>query len=282
MELSELLLAFQLPFVQRALLTMLVLSGAAAIVGLFISFRSLEFMTDGLIHAVFPGLVLGFVLGGSAWIFPGALLAALFASTAMAVLARRNKVSNDAAITVILTSAFSLGIVLVSRQESYISTLDSLLFGHLLTVTESQLLWLSLTACVAILLMIFSWRQQLFRSHDPLAFEAANFSILKTDLLLNAAVALLVVAGVQALGNLLVIALLILPTVTARLFTKQLWLILVLSSLVTMLAAVLGIGFSIWASFSLGASASTGATVVLLMVLAFVMAFGFKQLGAKS
>lgn len=275
MTLPELLQVFQLPFMQRALLTILVLALASAVIGLFVSFRSLEFITDGLIHAVFPGLVIGFVLGGSEWVFPAALLAALLAAVLIALFVP--VINQDSAIVVVLTSAFSLGIVLVSRQESYISTLDSLLFGHLLTVSESQLWWLSLTCLGAVSLIALTWRKQLYRSHDELAYQAANFSVLKADIVLNCAVAMLVVAGVQALGNLLVIALLLVPTLTARIFSSKMSVIMALSVLITLISGIFGLSLSIWSSFNFNLNASAGALVVLIMIVLFALSMAIKS-----
>ena len=88
---------FALPFMSRALITVAVLAVAAGVVGLFISLRDLEFMSDGLIHAVFPGLVIGSIVGGTAALLPGALIAALAAVVLLTVLERRG-VGSDAAI----------------------------------------------------------------------------------------------------------------------------------------------------------------------------------------
>ena len=269
MTLAELLAAMQLPFVQRGIITILVLAVAAAFVGLFISFRSMEFVTDGLVHAVFPGLVIGYVVGGSAGIMPGALIAALITALVLTLLEQRQKLASDAAVAVLLTSAFSLGIVIVSQQESYVSQLESLLFGHLLTVTDTQLWQLIVVAGVATLIVILTWRRQLYRAHDLRGFRVAGFSVFKTDLLLSIAISMLVVAGVQALGNLLVIALLIVPMAVARQLVSKLFLLVPVAALVTAIAGFGGLTASVWASFSHGVNLSAGAAVVLLLLLIY-------------
>ena len=106
---------FALPFMGRALATVVVLALAAGAVGLGISFRELEFVSDGLVHAVFPGLVIGAMVGGSSGLLPGAAVAALVAATLFTLLERRG--GSDVAIAVVLTGLFSLGVVLVSKQE---------------------------------------------------------------------------------------------------------------------------------------------------------------------
>ncbi len=263
--------AFQLPFMAHALLTIVVLAVAGGIVGLGISMRELEFISDGLVHAVFPGLVIGAALGGTEGLLPGAVVAALLASLLFTVLGRRATVGNDAAIAVVLTGLFSLGVVLVSRQSGYVSQLQELLFGRLLTVTTAQLWQIVAVALVAALIMALSWRRQVYRAFDPAGFEAAGFSALRTDLALTVATALLVVAGVQALGVLMVIALLTVPMAISRLLTRRFALLVPIAIAVPLVAGVLGLWFAFDLSLRAGVNVSAGALVVLLLVAAYLL-----------
>lgn len=269
---------FALPFMQRALIAIAVLAVAAAIVGVFINFRELEFVSDGLVHAVFPGLVIGSLVGGTAGLLPGAVGAAVLAALLFTLLGRGGSrsaagvSSRDAGIAVVLTGLFSLGIVLVSRSESYVSQLQELLFGRILTVTTAQLWQIAVVAAVAIAIVLVTRRAQLFRSFDPAGFEAAGFSGFRTDLALNIAVALLVVAGVQALGVLMVVAILVVPVAVARLLTPWLGLLAPVAALVTLLAGVAGL----WGSFEWSlrgeVSASPGAMIVLSLIALYGLA----------
>lgn len=263
---------FALPFMWRALVTVVVLAIAAGIVGLFISFRELEFVSDGLVHAVFPGLVVGAAVGGTAALLPGAVVAAVLAAVLFTVLERRGGVSADASIAVVLTGLFSLGIVLVSRQEGYVSQLQELLFGSLLTVTDTQLAQVLAVAVVAVAVVLVTWRAQLFRAFDREGAEAAGFRPLASDLLLGVAVALLVVAGVQALGVLMVIALLTIPMAVSRLLTRRFALLIPIAILVPLLAGAGGLWLSFEWSVGAGAQAPPGAIVVLLLVAAYAVA----------
>jgi len=277
--------AFQLPFMMRALVTVAVLAVAGGVVGLGISMRELEFISDGLVHAVFPGLVIGVALGGTAGLLPGAVAAAVVAAILFTLLGHRRGIGNDAAIAVVFTGLFSLGVVLVSKQQGYVSQLQELLFGHLLTVTETQLIQIVVVALLAVAIMLLSRRAQLYRAFDPAGFEAAGFHPLRTDLALTIATALLVVAGVQALGVLMVIALLTVPMAVARLVTKRFGLLMPIAIAVPLIAGVLGL----WCSFvlSLGAevTVSAGAVVVLLLVAAYALAalvgLGVRRIGGR-
>lgn len=261
--------AFSLPFMARALATVAVLAVASGIVGLFISFRDLEFVSDGLVHAVFPGLVIGHLLGGVPGVLPGALVAALVATLLLTVLDGRGLLGSDATIAVILTSAFSIGIVIVSRSENYVSQLEELLFGRLLTVTPGQLWQILAVAVLAIGLVLLTARAQLFRAFDVEGFRAAGFRVFPVDLALNLAVALLVVAGVQALGNLMVLALLTVPMAISRLVTRRFWLLVPLAILAPLLAGALGLWLAFDASVRANLTPSPGAIVVLLLVAGY-------------
>ncbi|MBO2988854.1 metal ABC transporter permease [Leucobacter tardus] len=256
----------------RALITVAVLAVAAGVVGLCISFRELEFVSDGLVHAVFPGLVVGSALGGTAGVLPGAVVAALLAAVLFTVLEWRGGVSSDAAIAVVLTGMFSLGVVLVSRQDGYVSQLQDLLFGRLLTVTAAQLWQIVAVAALALIIIACTWRAQVFRAFDPDGFSASGYRPLATDLWLGAAVALLVVAGVQALGVLMVIALLTVPMATARLVSRRFALLVPIAIGVPLLAGVVGLWLAFDWSVVAGASVSPGAIIVLMLVALYVVA----------
>jgi zinc/manganese transport system permease protein len=264
--------ALQLPFMARAFATLAVLALAAGVVGLGISFREMEFVSDGLVHAVFPGLVVGAAIGGSAALLPGALIAALLAALLFTVLQRREGLGSDAAIAVVLTGLFSLGVVLVSRQGGYVSGLQDLLFGQLLTVTDTQLWQILVVAALAVGIMLFTGRAQLFRAFDPEGAEAAGLKPLRTDLALACATALLVVAGVQALGVLMVVALLTVPMAVARLLTRRLVWLVPVAIAVPLTAGSLGLWWSFEWSVVYGATVSPGALVVLLLVAAYLVA----------
>ncbi len=297
--------AFTLPFMWRALATLAVLAIAAGVVGLGISFRELEFISDGLVHAVFPGLVIGAIVGGTAGLLRGALGAALLAAVLFTLLAGRGgrgtgkaaagRGGESAAIAVVLTGLFSLGVVLVSRQiaapsqsnqgegsaeTNYAAQLQDLLFGHLLTVTDTQFWQIALVALAAVGIMALTVRKQIFRAFDPDGFEAAGFRILPTDLALAVATSLLVVGGVQALGVLMVLALLTVPMAVARLVTRRFWLLIPLAILVPLLAGVLGLWASYAASVGANLSVSPGAAVVLILIAIYVLVIVARGLGA--
>lgn len=276
---------FALPFMGRALATVAVLAVAAGIVGLGISFRELEFVSDGLVHAVFPGLVIGAALGGTAGVLPGALFAALITAVLFAVLGgigvggSRRGLGSDATIAVLLTGLFSLGIVLVSKQQGYVAQVQELLFGRLLTVTPAQFWQILIVAIVAVGLLLVTARAQLFRAFDPEGAAAVGLRPLATDLALAISVALLVVAGVQALGVLMVLALLTVPMAAARLVTRRFALLVPIAVLVPLVAGALGLWLAFDWSVRAGANVSPGAVVVLVLIAVYALAVLGRAIG---
>jgi zinc/manganese transport system permease protein len=267
--------AFALPFMGRALIVLLVLSLAAGVIGVFINLRGLEFLSDGLTHAVFPGIAAGFVLGGRDGLYVGALIAAVAAAVALTLLSNR-RVSSDATIAIVLTAMFSMGVIFVSRSSDYSGQLESLLFGRLLTVTTTEVVVTSVVALVALLLVTVTFRGQLFLAFDRSAVQASGYRPLVINLTLNVAIALVVVAASSAVGNLLVLAVLIVPGAVARLATRRLGLLFVVSAGFAMVASWFGLAAAFGLSVSAVVAIPGGATVVLFFVLGYLLMLAWR------
>jgi len=267
---GPLVTAFTLPFMARALVVLLALSLVAGIVGVLVNLRSLEFISDGLTHSVFPGIAIGFVWGGREGLFVGAMIAAILAAIVLTVITRR-AVSGDAAIAIVFTAMFSIGILVVSRQTNYAGQLEQLLFGRLLTVTTAEVTQTLVICAIALLLVGLTLKQQVFRAFDRTAFAAAGYRPLLLDLVLNVAIALVVVAASSAVGNLLVLAVLIVPGAVARLITVRLWALFPLAAGFAALCAWVGLALGFEASVTAGIDLPSGATVVLVLVAGYLL-----------
>ncbi|GAA1944864.1 metal ABC transporter permease [Microbacterium aquimaris] len=260
---------FAYPFMTTALAAMILISLAAGPISTLVNLRGLEFMSDGLIHAAFPGIVIGYVVGGTEGLYPGAVVTTVLAAVVLTLLTRR-KVSSDAATATVLTSAFGIGVIIVSRKSDYAGQLQELLFGRLFTVQPSELLPLGVTLVLALALVAVTWRRQVFRAFDAAGATAAGGRVLLTDLALTIAIALVVVAASNTVGNLLVLAILMLPGAAGRLISRRIEWIVLTAIVFTVLAAWWGL----WAAFSISLSASSllpgGATVVLTMTIGYL------------
>lgn len=261
---------FRLPFMAQALVEMLLLGALAGTIGVFVLIRRLAFVSDALTHTVFPGVVIGYLLAGDTGIFAGALVAGAGTAVALTLLTRGRKLTEDAAIAVILTSMFSIGVALVSHRSSYTSDLTAFLFGRLLTVSVAEIAQTAVVAGVVFATLLIIGKELVFRAFDPEGARAQGFRIGMLDLVLNVLVALVVVAAVRAVGTVLVIALLIVPAAAARFVTHRLVPLGLIAAAIGMLGGWLGLVASWNASIHAGVRLGSGATVVVVMVGLYV------------
>lgn len=278
--LESLTTAFELPFMARALAVLLVLSLAAGVIGVFINLRGLEFLTDGLTHAVFPGLAAGFIFSGKDGALLGALIAAMAATLLLTWLSNRT-VGSDATTAIVFTSLFSVGVLIVSTSKGQAGGLEQLLFGHLLTITDLEAIITAVVALLALAIVIITFRRQLYRSFDEDGSAAVGYRVFITEVTLNVAIALVVVAASAAVGNLLVLAVLIVPGALARLVAVRMGYLFVTAIVVGMLASWLGLATSFGLSVGAGVEVPGGATVALFFVTTYLVALVYRAVLKK-
>lgn len=274
---------FGAPFMQTAAIALAALAVVAAVVGVALNLRELEFVSDGLVHAVFPGVVIGFVAGqgsGTA-VYLGAVIAALIA-TVLLTLASRRGAGTDANTAVLLAGAFAIGIVIVSRSTSYATGLETLLFGQLLTISHDDLLVIGVLGVIALLIVGLTWKEQVSVAFDRESAEASGMPVLRYELLLNVAIALTVVAASRAVGNLLVLALLIVPAAVGRLISFRLALIVPIAAGAALLASFLGLVSGYWLSVDARLNVSPSAVLVLVLVALYLVVAGVTALTRRK
>lgn len=259
---------FALPFMARPLLVMLVLAVALGLASVMVTLRSLQFVGDGLVHAVFPGIVVGFAIAGRDGLIVGGLIAAAAGAIAFTLLARR-ALASDSAIAVVLTVMFGIGVIVVSQQSDYVGQLQELLFGRLLTVTDDDVVLTVVVAAIAFVAIALAWRTQLFRAHDERAARAAGHRVLLSDLVLAVAVAVLIVVATAAVGNLLALGLLVVPGAIARLVTHRLDVMIAVSIASGAIAGWAGLWLGFRASVDAGIPVAGGASVITVLVVLY-------------
>ena len=273
--------AFSIPFMGRALLVMLVLAVVAGVVGVLVNLRGLEFISDGLTHAVFPGLAIGLVLGGTAGLVPGATIAALAGALALTWLDRAG-ITADAAIAIVLTAAFSIGVIVVSKSDDYAGALEALLFGRVLTIPPDEVVPLVVVSLIALAATALTLKQQLFRAFDARGSRASGSSALVLDLVLNGAIALVVVAAASTIGTLLVLALLIVPGAVARLATQRLWWLFPIAALFAAVGSWLGLATGFALSVGAGVDLPAGATIVGVFVVGYAVVLAASSVAQRA
>ena len=271
---------FAVPFMARPLMLLIALAMAAGTVGVLVHLRRLEFSADGLTHAVFPGLAIGAMLGGAAGLMPGALGAALVAAVVLALIARRGQ-PRDTAVAIVLTTFFSLGVVLVSASQGGAGNLSDFFFGRLLTITWADLGVALALIAVAVLLIVVTARPQLFAAFDPAGARRAGLDVLRLEVIGTVAVALVVVAASASVGTLLALAVVIVPTAAARALTRSLSAAAGISILFGAVTGWIGLWLVVQLA-ALGADAAPGATVALTMVVGYLAALGLSALRSRA
>jgi len=211
----NLLQPFTVPYMQRALVEVLVLGALAGAVGVLVVLRRLAFVGDALTHTVFPGVVIAHLLGRS--LLLGALAFGVLTAVLLTTLGGHRRVGDDAALAILLTSFFSLGVVLISRTRGFTADLTVFLFGRVLAVDRTDLVQTLTVAAVAAVVLAALHKELVLRAFDPEATAAMGYRTGTLDLALNLLIALVVVAAVEAVGTVLVIALIVVPAAAARL-----------------------------------------------------------------
>jgi ABC-type Mn2+/Zn2+ transport system permease subunit len=268
----DLLLNFwTMPFMVRAVIVLVTLGITAGIVGVFVNLRGLEFLTDGLTHAVFPGIAAGVAFAGSGGLLWGAALAAAAATVFLSLLARRG-VSSDAAVAVVLVAMFSVGVVIVSRSDDAAGQLEQLLFGQLFTVSVSEVVATAILGFLAIVTVLVSVRAQVMTAFDRDAARAAGYRVNLVDLALNVAIALVVVSASIAVGNLLVIAILIVPGALARIWARRLTTLFAVALTFAVFGGLLGLAGAFTLSVGLDIPVPPGAAIAAVFVSSYLLA----------
>jgi ABC-type Mn2+/Zn2+ transport system permease subunit len=261
------LLPLQQAFMQRGLLAVVLVSIICAIIGTFVVLRGLAFLSEAMRHALFAGVVISFLLGGS--LVGGGVLMALVVAWLIGVLGRQQGVSEDTAIGVLFSGAFALGIVLLNYARSGVRDLATILLGNVLGISTFDLVLTAGVLVLVVAVVAFFWKEWLVVSFDPALAAAQGRSLVLWDGLLLVLLALALTTAFQTVGNLLVLALLLAPAATARLLTHRLLSMMLLAALLGTAASVVGLYVSYWADLP------SGPTIVLLSGTLFALALLF-------
>jgi ABC-type Mn2+/Zn2+ transport system permease subunit len=247
--LSYLIDPFTYDFMQRALGEALLTGVACGLLGAFVVLRGLTFTGESLAHTLLPGAAVAVVTGLP--VLLGALGAGLAATVLIAVLLRRPAVGEEAAVGVVFTGAFALGVIVLAARGTP-RDLDSLLFGSILAV-EPRDLWAAVAATVLVLAVCAAaGRRFLLVAFDPGFAAATGLRPTALDVLLLVSLAGALVVALRGVGTLLVLALLVGPAATARVLARRVWTMLWLAPALASLCGVAGLELSYHAGIAAG------------------------------
>jgi ABC-type Mn2+/Zn2+ transport system permease subunit len=245
---------------------MLLLSLLVSIVGSDVVLRGLGFMTMALSHAIFPGVVLGALLNLNILLL--SMLVALVISLLIGVTGRSSRVGHTSAIASLYTGSFAAGIMLIS-YTGLNRRLSEFLFGRLFGVGWEDIFITLGVVLLTLVAFAITRKEILLASFDPAMARAQGLPLLGLELGFLALLALVVVSALPAVGNILIVALLVTPPATARLITSRLPAMMLFSGLLSVLGSVTGL----YLAFHL--NLPPGAVVVLVLTTFFLLVFFF-------
>ena len=256
--------AFEPAFMQRALIGSLVAVAATSLVGTWVVLRGLSFLGDALAHGVIPGIALAVLWGFNP--IAGAFIAALLMSGMVSVISSRTAIREDTAIGLLFVGMLSLGIVIVSKSQSFSTEVTALLFGDVLGVTTSDIRNQTIATVIVAIASVILYRPLLALTFNRTKAQTLGMRPALAHGALLVMLALSIVASFQAIGTLLVFGLLVGPPATASLLARRVPLIALISILLGSICVVAGLVVS----FHYGTAG--GATIAGFSVLQFFVA----------
>ena len=263
---QELLVPFQYEYMLRAIWVSALVGGVCGFLSSFVTLKGWSLMGDALSHAVVPGVAIAYILGLPFAL--GAFVAGILAAGAMAFIRAQSRIREDATIGIVFTAFFALGLVLITLFPAGVD-LKVILYGNILGMAGEDILQVVLISLVVLGVLLFKWRDLMLYCFDPNQARTLGLRAGWLHITLLTLLAAISVAALQAVGAILVLAMLVTPGATAYLLTDRfgnmLW-----------LSAGLGVATSLcgaYASYFL--NGATGGCIVSLQALVFLLVFVF-------
>ena len=261
-------------FFVRALVASALVGISCAVVGSFVVLKGMSFIGDAVSHAAFPGVVIAYLLGVP--IIIGGSVAAIGTALGIGALTRRSGLRSDAVIGVLFAGMFALGVALFSAIPNFVGDLLGFLFGDVLGISFGDLAALSLLATIVVSIVALFWKELLYATFDPLGAGAAGLQVRRLEDLLLVLIAVTIVVSLQAVGIVLVVAMITTPAATAQLLVRRFDRMIVVAALVGVASGVIGL----YASYLF--DVASGASIVLVETLLFVVVLALTRLRGRE
>ena len=257
-------------FMVRALLAAVFAVITTSVVGSWVIIRGLSFMGDALAHGVLPGIAIAFLLDVNLII--GAVAAAIVMISAISLIHRTTRLSEDTSIGLLFVGMLALGVIIISRSGSFAVDLVAILFGDVLGTSTSDVVIQAVAAAFAVVGVVVFYRPLMALSFNEQKAEVLGMSPRLSHLVMMGLITLAVVTSFRTVGTMLVFGLLVAPPATASLVARRVPVMILASAAVGTVAVVAGLLLS----YHLDIAA--GATMSGLAVVFFFVALGFTQL----
>ena len=262
---DELLRPFEFEFFRNGLIVATVAGALCGMVGVYVVLKGMSYIGHGLSHAIFGGfaasalLGVNFALGAGAWGVASALM--------INGVTRRRVIGADAAIGVITTASFALGLALFAIFGRRGQSFDAALFGSILGVSRDDVLAVIAVALLVAMVIFFGYRSLLFTTFDPEVAEASGVRTARVDAMLMLVLALSILATMQVLGVTLIAATLVIPATVARMLTSSFSRMLLLATAIGAITGFVGM------NLSYHLDVQSGPTIVLVGATLFAAVF---------
>ncbi len=251
-------------FMQRGLVAAILIGIVCAVMGTFVVLKGLAFIGDAVSHAAFPGLVIAFMLG---WpLYLGGAIASVGTALAIGFVSRRGRLRFDTTVGVLFAGTFALGILLFSTIKNYVADLLGYLLGNVLGIGIGDLVQVAVLGAVVLVIVIAIRKELLYATFDPLGAAASGLPVAGLEYLLLALLGVTIVVSIQAVGIVMVVAMLVTPAATAQLLVVRFERLMILAAALATVAAVSGLYISFYANLA------SGASIVLIETLFFLVA----------
>jgi manganese/iron transport system permease protein len=261
---------FELGFQQRALLGGVLAALMASTVGTWLVLRGMSFFGDAFVHGVVPGVAAAVVLDVNPLL--GAAVAAAVMVAAIELVQRKTVLGEDTSIGLLFVGMLALGVVIISRMDSYSGSLTSILFGDALGVTGADIVGQAIVLVIVLVISLLLYRPLVALSLSKDKAELLGMKPGLAHAALLVLIALAVIGSYQSVGTLLVFGLLVGPPATASLITKTIRTMMAVAGLIGVIAVWVGLTLS----YYLGTAAS--ATMALVPIVAFFVVLTAKSL----
>lgn len=258
---------FQYEFMIRALIAALLVGVISSVLSCYLVVKRWALLGDAISHAVLPGVAIAFLLKIS--FFIGALFTGVLTALGIGIVTKYSKIKEDAAIGVMFTTAFAFGILLMSLIRAKSIDLYHILFGNVLGVSTTDLVLTAVTGFAVLIVIIMLFKELLLHAFDPIMAASIGLPTTFYHYLLMFLLSMTIVASLQTVGIVLVIAMLVTPGATAYLLVKRMPTMMLVAALIGIISALFGLYFSFYFNVA------SGAMMVLVTGLLFLLAFLF-------